>query len=165
MRDPIRICFVCLGNIVRSPLAENLFAQLTQQKGVAENYVVDSAGTGGWHIGEPPDPRISRVAARHGITLRGQARQFRRDDFERYDLIIVMDRDIHDSLFKMAPSEKARAKITMLREYDPLGTPRADVPDPYYGGLGGFEEVYQIVERSCRGLLVSLENEKRASNL
>ncbi len=155
-----RILFVCLGNIVRSPLAENLFRRLTQQAGVGHKYEADSAGTGSWHVGEPPDPRMVRVAAQHGLQYGGRARQFKREDFERFDLIIAMDIDNRAFLFNKARTAEEQAKIHLLREFDPEGGPNASVPDPYYGGPDGFETVYQIVERSCKGLLEQLEKER-----
>ncbi len=155
-----RILFVCLGNIVRSPLAENLFRHLAQQAGVNHKYEVDSAGTGSWHVGEPPDPRMVRVAAGHGLQYGGRARQFKRSDFEHFDLIIAMDTDNRAYLFNKARTAEEQAKIHLLREFDPQGGPDVSVPDPYYGGSDGFETVYDIVERSCRGLLEALEKER-----
>ena len=152
-----RLCFVCLGNIVRSPLAENLFLHLAEQQGVAHKYQADSAGTSSWHIGESPDTRMRRVAARHGLSYSGRARQFQESDLDRFDLVLAMDRNNYAELLRQARSDQQRKKIRLLREFDPLGGPRAEVPDPYYGGLDGFEETYQVVERSCRGLLDALE--------
>ena len=157
MSEKTRICFVCLGNIVRSPLAENMFRHLAEQAGVGHKYMVDSAGTGGWHVGEPPDARMRRVAAAHGFRYDGRARQFRPADFDRFDWIIAMDASNRADLRRMARSDAQRAKIRLLREFDPLGGPDAPVPDPYYGGIDGFEEVFQIVQRSCKGLLEALE--------
>lgn len=158
LSEKTSICFVCLGNIVRSPLAENIFRHLSEQSGVAEAYMVDSAGTSRYHIGEPPDERMRRVAARHGLRYDGRARQFQRQDFERFDWIIAMDPDNRADLERVAPVETSRAKIRLLRAFDPQGSPQAGVPDPYYGGIDGFEEVYGIVERSCRGLLAALQS-------
>lgn len=152
-----QICFVCLGNIVRSPLAESLFLHLAEQAGVAHKYEADSAGTGPWHVGESPDPRMRRVAARHGLSYKGRARQFQRQDLESFDLILAMDQDNYGELLQMAVSDDQRQKIHLLREFDPQGGPRAVVPDPYYGGIDGFEETYQVIERSCFGLLQALE--------
>jgi protein-tyrosine phosphatase len=157
MTEPKRILFVCLGNIVRSPLAENMFLHLADQAGLGEKYMADSAGTGGWHAGEQPDSRMRRVAADHGFEYSGRARQFERRDFDRFDLIVAMDRNNRSDLLGIARSEADRARIRLMREFDPLGGPNADVPDPYYGGIDGFEKVYRIVERACRGLLESLE--------
>ena len=153
---PQRILFVCLGNIVRSPLAENMFRHLAEQAGLADRYEVDSAGTGGWHVGERPDRRMRQVAARHGFRYDGRARQFQQSDFDHFDLIIAMDAQNRADLRRLARSPEDEAKIHTLREFDPHGGPTAPVPDPYYGGIDGFEEVYTIVERSCRGLLDAL---------
>lgn len=157
MSSITRICFVCLGNIVRSPLAENLFLYLSELAGVAEKYVVDSAGTGAWHSGESPDLRMRRVAKRHGLDYDGRARQYRPADFDRFDLIVVMDMENRANLMRLARSQEHREKIHLLREFDPFGGQQVSVPDPYYGGREGFEEVYQIIERSCRELLTTLE--------
>ncbi len=153
-----RILFVCLGNIVRSPLAENMFRHLSTQAGVADQYEVDSAGTGGWHIGESPDARMRRVAADRGLVYDGHARQFSSRDFNRFDWIIAMDQDNQAHLSHQARNQGEREKIRLMREFDPLGGKNAEVPDPYYGGLRGFEEVYEIIERSCRGLLEALQS-------
>ncbi len=161
MSQRIRICFVCLGNIIRSPLAKNIFLTLIDKEGVSDHYEVDSAGTGDWHIGEPPDPRMQRVAARHGLVYTCRARQFRRRDFDAFDLILVMEEDNRQELLQLRPTPEQQAKIHLLREFDPQGGPNIPVPDPYYGGSEGFEEVYLVVERACQGLLDTLE-EKRA---
>lgn len=157
MTDVTRICFVCLGNIVRSPLAENLFIHLANQAGVAHLYHVDSAGTSAYHVGERPDSRMRRVAASNGLVYDGRARQFSRRDFQRFDLIIAMDTDNLYNLERMAPSKSDLEKIHLMRAFDPSGSPTASVPDPYYGGVAGFEETYKIVERSSQGLLDALE--------
>jgi protein-tyrosine phosphatase len=151
-----KICFVCLGNIVRSPLAENLFRDKAHQRGVSERYVVDSAGIGAWHIGESPDIRMRQIAASHGFEYDGRARQFRREDFDEFDLIIAMDLENYNDLMRLAESDENKNKIRLLREFDPSGSINAGVPDPYYGGIQGFEETYQIVERSVSGLLDAL---------
>ncbi|MEZ6186611.1 MAG: low molecular weight protein-tyrosine-phosphatase [Planctomycetota bacterium] len=147
-----RILFVCLGNICRSPLGEGVCRHLAEELGVEVE--VDSAGTAAYHAGEAPDPRSHSVAAKHGVSLAGQkARQVAAQDFERFDLILAMDaanlRDLRDRCPK-----GAKATLKLMRDYDPEGT--GDVPDPYYGGPGGFDTVYGMVERSCRALLESL---------
>lgn len=154
-----RICFVCLGNIVRSPLAKSLFVHLAHRAGVSHKYEVDSAGTSDWHIGEPPDLRMRRVAARYGLNYDGRARQFRREDFDRYDLIIVMDKDNREDLYLLNPTPEQKRKIHLLRRFDPQKGSDEDVPDPYYSGMGDFEQVYEIIERSVRGLLEALEGQ------
>jgi protein-tyrosine phosphatase len=136
-----------------------MFIHLADQAGVAHKYYVDSAGTSAWHVGERPDSRMRRVAARHGLKYDGRSRQFRSHEFRNFDLIMVMDNENLEDLFSMTASEVDRAKIHIIREYDPLGGQNAAVPDPYYGNILGFEETYQVIERSCKGLLESLEGE------
>jgi protein-tyrosine phosphatase len=153
-----RICFICLGNIVRSPLAENLFRFLVEQAGISEKYWVDSAGSSGWHIGEKPDRRMRRVAESHGFKYSGQARQFQSNDFSDFDYVIAMDTSNYSILSAMTKTSEQQEKIHLMREFDPQGGPNSSVPDPYYGGIDDFEDVFQIVKRSCQGLLESLEN-------
>lgn len=155
-----RICFVCLGNIVRSPLGENIFKHLAQQAGVADRYEVDSAGTGSWHVGESPDRRMRRVADQNGLKYDGRARQFKQGDFDKFDLIIAMDTENRTNLLRLAHTEQDSARIRLMREFDPQAGPNPSVPDPYYGGIDGFEKVFTIVERSCQGLLDSLESSR-----
>jgi protein-tyrosine phosphatase len=156
---PIRVLFVCLGNICRSPLAEGVFIHLAEQGGVAGRFEVDSAGTGDWHVGERPDARSVEVARKYGVTLPSRARQVTRADFDRFDYIVAMDRENLWDLERLAretPGSQARAKIHLLRVDDPdrgPGDDRHDVPDPYYGGPSGFEQVYQMVHRSAGALL------------
>ncbi len=151
-----RLLFVCLGNIIRSPLAERLFLDLAHQAGVADNFSVDSAGTGNWHSGESPDPRMVETAKQHGIALGGTARQVRPKDLDEFDLILAMDGDNRAGLLQLARAPEQRGKIRMLREFDPQRDD-LEVPDPWYGGRGDFEQTYQIIERSVRGLLEALE--------
>lgn len=160
MAEVKQICFVCLGNIVRSPLAEHLFTHLAEQRGVGNRYQSSSAGCGDWHVGEEPDSRMRRVAAQRGLVYTGSACQFQRSDFDRRDLILAMDLENRNHLRSLARSQDDLDKIHMLREYDPQGGPNQSVPDPYYGGIDGFKLVYEVIERSVGGLLDSLENEK-----
>ncbi len=153
---PTHICFVCLGNICRSPLAEGVFKRLAAQAGLDGRFHVESAGMGAWHVGEPPDPRSQSVALAHGVRLDSTARQFKAGDFARFDRVIALDADIAADLRRLAPGEAERRKIHLLREYDPQARGDLDVPDPYYGGRADFERVYQMIERSCRGLLEAL---------
>ncbi|HSO27919.1 MAG TPA: low molecular weight protein-tyrosine-phosphatase [Anaerolineales bacterium] len=157
MTEKKRVLFVCLGNIVRSPLAENMFRHIAEQKGVADKYEVASAGTGGWHVGESPDVRMRRVAAQRGLHYDGRGKQVQPADLETYDLIIAMDTENAESLRRLARPEQ-REKIHLMREFDPQGGPKASVPDPYYGGIDGFEKVYDIVARASAGLLDALES-------
>jgi protein-tyrosine phosphatase len=149
----VRVCFVCLGNICRSPTAEGVMRAAVARAGLTDRVTLDSAGTGGWHVGELPDPRTRAAALRRGITLDHRARQFRRDDFARFDLVVAMDVTNRRALLAMAPDEAARAKVVLLRSYDTAAAPDAEVPDPYYGEHDGFEAVLDICEAACAGLL------------
>jgi protein-tyrosine phosphatase len=153
----MRICFVCQGNIIRSPLAENIFRVICQTQGLDSKYHLESAGTSAYHIGEPPDYRMRKIAKKHGLEYSGRASQFLKDDLNRFDLIITMDKANYQILTRMAESKEEIDRIRMMREFDPLGTDSQDVPDPYYGGLSGFEETFEIVQRSCQGLFDTLE--------
>lgn len=157
MAEVTRILFVCLGNIVRSPLAENMFAHLIDEAGLTSKYQVDSAGTAGYHIGESPDSRMVRVAKEYGLKYSGRARQFRQQDFDLFDLIIAMDSSNRSNILSLARNPQDESKVHLMREFDPEGSPSDPVPDPYYGGLDGFHNVYHIVERSCKNMLQALE--------
>lgn len=152
-----RICFVCQGNIIRSPLAKNLFIKMAEEAGLAGRFEVDSAGTDDYHVGQSPDGRMQRVAARHGLTYDGRARQFQYPDLDYFDLILAMDTANRSDLRSLADTPQQRARIHLLREFDPKGGAGVSVPDPYYGSADGFEEVYQVIERSVRGLIEALE--------
>jgi len=153
---PVSVLFVCLGNICRSPLAEGIFAALAKERGVEGEFHVDSAGTAAYHCGEPADSRSAAVAADHGIRLTGVARQVTPRDFERFDIIVAMDRSNRRSLERLRRRVRGGlAEIVMMRDYDP-GARDPDVPDPYYGGPEGFERVFRILERACSGLLDEL---------
>ena len=162
MSGPVRVLFVCLGNICRSPLAEGVFRHLAKARGLAGAYEVDSAGTGAWHVGEPPDPRSAEVARRHGVELAGAARQVVADDFERFDWILAMDRANLRDLAALRGAN-GRAQLRLFREFDPEGGER-DVPDPYYGGPGGFEKVFEMVRRTSEALLEELERARTAGS-
>jgi len=151
-----RLLFVCLGNIIRSPLAENLFRYQAEQARVDGNYSVDSAGTAAYHVGEPPDSRMQRTAESHGVSDGGTARQVQKSDFDEFDWIVAMDRQNRRDLLQIAGTPEKQAKIRLMREFDPEQDD-PDIPDPYYGGAEGFENTYQIVERSVHGLLEALE--------
>ncbi|MEJ2510384.1 MAG: low molecular weight phosphotyrosine protein phosphatase [Anaerolineales bacterium] len=157
MNDKTRILFVCLGNIIRSPLAEHMFAHLAEKAGVADKYFVDSAGTSAYHIGEQPDSRMRRVAAQNGLQYDGRAKQFQEDDYDRFDFIIPQDQDNLRNLRWLARGPADEAKLFTMRTFDPLGSSNDGVPDPYYGGADGFQTTFEIVRRSCQGLLDALE--------
>jgi protein-tyrosine phosphatase len=151
----VRILFVCLGNICRSPTAEGVMKGLVADAGLEETIELDSAGTGGWHVGEPPDMRATEAARRRGIVLEGQARQVCPEDFERFDLMVAMDRSNERTLRGLAPDETARRKICLLRAFDGASAELDDleVPDPYYEGPHGFDVVLDQVQVACAGLL------------
>jgi protein-tyrosine phosphatase len=127
----MRILFVCMGNICRSPTAEGVMRRLLEEEGLADRVEIESAGTGGWHVGEPPDERATLAARRRGVTLDGAARQVRPSDFRDFDLVIAMDRSNLRELLALAPEEDAAEKVRLLREFDPASSGDLDVPDPY----------------------------------
>jgi len=148
-----RILFVCQGNICRSPVAEGVFNHLAKQEGVEGEIRADSAGTISFHSGEPPDQRMSEAAAAHGVTLSGAARQFIVPDFQRYDLILTMDSHNYRDVQSVAESAEEREKVKRFLSFDDASPQGASVPDPYYGGRKGFENVYLMVERTCKSIL------------
>ena len=154
----MRILFVCLGNICRSPTAEGVMRHVLREEGLEDRIEVDSAGTGGWHVGAPPDERATAAARNRSIVLEGAARKFSPADFGEFDLILAMDEENRRDLLALAPGDEARAKVRMLREFDRAseGDRDLDVPDPYYGGDEGFEHVLDLVEAATRGLVEEL---------
>ena len=149
----VAVSFVCTGNICRSPTAEAVMRHLVQEAGLDGAIEIDSAGTGAWHVGEARDERSRSVGQRRGMPLAGVARQFGRSDFARFDYVLALDRENLANLLRLAPDAHARAKLHLLREFDPASPPHSDVPDPYYGNIDGFERVFEICEAACRGLL------------
>jgi protein-tyrosine phosphatase len=158
----VRILFVCLGNICRSPTAEAVLRELAAREAPELSLEVDSAGTADYHAGQPPDPRTRAAAARRGYDLSSlRARTVESADFERFDLILAMDRDNLKALRRRAPSH-AHERLRLFLEFSPDAAPE-DVPDPYYGGPNGFEEVLDLVEAATRGLLKHLRQRSRAA--
>jgi len=159
-RAEMSVLFVCLGNICRSPTAEGVFRKLLEDAGLHERIAVDSAGTGSWHIGSPPDPRAAKAAAARGFDLSYiRARQVAVADFERFDLIVAMDQENLADLRSAAPTE-GRARLSLLLEYAPACR-ASDVPDPYYGGRNGFEQVLDLVTEACAGLVEDIRRKLR----
>lgn len=151
---PRSLLFVCTGNICRSPTAEGVMRQRLAQAGLADAVRVDSAGTHGYHVGDAPDPRAIRAAAARGVDIAGlRARKVAAADFERFDLILALDRGHYDALHRQAPAQ-ARHKVRLLLDFAPAHTaPGGDVPDPYYDDLAAFEHVLDLVEAAADGLL------------
>lgn len=155
----MRICFVCLGNICRSPTAHGVMEKLVAEAGLGDRIALDSAGTGSWHVGELPDERSREHAVRRGYQLTHRARQFVASDFARFDLVLAMDRSNLAHLERLAAAYRANSPgaplpaIELLRSFDAAAPPHAEVPDPYAGDGDDFERVLDICERACRGVL------------
>jgi protein-tyrosine phosphatase len=154
-----RVCFVCTGNICRSPMAESVFRARTAEAGLDGVVEVDSAGTGGWHEGDGADPRTVSVLEEHGYDGAHTARQFQSSWFSRLDLVIALDTGHLKALRRLAPTPEDAAKVRLLRSYDPAAGDDLDVPDPYYGGLDGFEECLEMVEAASEGLLAAVREQ------
>lgn len=153
---PNRILMVCLGNICRSPTAEGVLRHLAAKEAPHLAIEVDSAGTGDYHLGAPPDPRSRRAALRRGVDIGGlRARQVTQQDFSRFDLILAMDRENLRDLQAMRPAGSSAA-LKLLLDFVP-GSAMREVPDPYYGDADAFEKVLDLTEAGARGLLASLE--------
>lgn len=151
-----RVCFVCTGNICRSPMAESVFRARVEEAGLDSQVEVDSAGTGGWHEGDGADPRTVSVLEEHGYGSEHTARQFQDSWFARLDLVIALDSGHLKALRRLAPTAEDAAKVRLLRSYDPAAGDDLDVPDPYYGGVDGFEECLAMVEAASPGLLAAV---------
>ena len=157
MNSTVEVCFVCLGNICRSPLAQGVFEALVKQEGLQDRIIIGSAGTSHWHVGGPPDPRMQQTARQHGIHLNSRARQFQAADFKRMDLVLAMDQSNLSVLQQMRPGAELHDKLFLFRSFDPENNGDLEVPDPYYGGDKGFETVFQMIERTCPKVLQHLQ--------
>ncbi|MEU6094223.1 low molecular weight protein-tyrosine-phosphatase [Streptomyces sp. NPDC047079] len=151
-----RVCFVCTGNICRSPMAESVFRARVEEAGLGDLVEVDSAGTGGWHEGDGADPRTVAVLEENGYGSDHTARQFQLSWFSRLDLVIALDSGHLKALRRLAPTPEDEDKVRLLRSYDPAAGEDLDVPDPYYGGMDGFEECLEMVEAASPGLLAAV---------
>lgn len=151
-----RILFVCLGNICRSPAAEGIMRHMVHAAGLDSQFVIDSAGLGDWHVGQPPDRRMRQCGSRHGYRFDSLARQFCTDDFRRFDRILAMDTDNQRGLLRLARTAGQRAKVGMLADYMTQHPGCRVIPDPYYGDTADFERAVALIEDACRGLLAEL---------
>ena len=154
--NPYKIVFVCLGNICRSPTAEGIFQHLVNERGLQPYFYIDSAGTSAYHIGEPANSKSRQVAERHGVKLQSRARKFEPEDLEEFDLILAMDRENYDNLKQLDQNDEYSDKILLMRDFDPQPG-NGEVPDPYFGGMDGFQNVFEILRRSSKELLDELE--------
>ena len=158
-KHDVSVLFVCLGNICRSPLGEGVLADRLEEADLSDRVHVDSAGTGTWHQGEPPDPRSADVAMRHGISLRGRARRVRSEDFHEFDYIFAMDRSNLRDLHDLESQADGGALLKLFREFDPHRDGDLDVPDPYYGGADGFDLMFEMIDRTCKAFVEHLISE------
>lgn len=154
--DPYKLVFVCLGNICRSPTAEGLFIHKVNQAGLENYFYIDSAGTAAYHVGESANSKSQATANKHGVHLPSKARKFEYADFEEFDLILAMDSENLSNIRELDRKNKFSEKIKMMREFDP-DPGNGEVPDPYYGGQEGFENVFRVLDRSTEALLQELK--------
>jgi protein-tyrosine phosphatase len=148
----VKVLFVCMGNICRSPTAQGVFRSLVQKAGLDKQILTDSAGTHAYHIGEAPDPRSAQTAKRHHVMIDDlRARKVQKEDFDEFDYIIAMDQDNYHNLQTLSSSQH-QEKLHLLMDFAPF-LPYREVPDPYYGGPGGFDKVFDMIEAACKGLL------------
>lgn len=159
--DPYKIIFVCLGNICRSPTAEGVFQHLVKQTGHELYFEIDSAGTGAWHTGQPANSKSRAVAQERGVELHSIARKLVHSDLEYFDMIVAMDFNNREDILSMSNRSDLHEKVILLREFDP-DPDDGQVPDPYYGGMDGFNDVFDIVNRSCDELLNFLKHDIRS---
>jgi protein-tyrosine phosphatase len=154
--NPFKLCFVCLGNICRSPTAEGIMQHLVNERSLEAYFEIDSAGTSAYHAGESANVHSQNIANRRGIQLHSKSRQLEIPDLDYFDLILAMDLTNEANICHLAGNNTYQQKIKLLREYDPVSGGK-EVPDPYEGGLKGFENVFDIIRRCCKNLLDELE--------
>jgi len=154
--NPFKLVFVCLGNICRSPTAEGIFIHKVKNHNLENFFYIDSAGTAAYHVGESANSKSQTTANKRGIHLPSKARKFEYVDLEEFDLILAMDSENYRNILDLDSKDKYGHKVKMMREYDPQPDMK-DVPDPYYGGMDGFENVFNVLERSSEQLLVELK--------
>ncbi|MBT6718802.1 MAG: low molecular weight phosphotyrosine protein phosphatase [Nitrospina sp.] len=157
MNKTLSVCFVCHGNICRSPLAQGVMESLVKQEDLGKTILVSSAGVSGWHVGEPPDTRMQDTAQQNGISLNSLGRHFQSHDFKQMDLVLAMDHSNLNTLKSLRPIAETQDKLYLFRSFDPQNNGDLEVPDPYYGGDKGFQLVYEMVERTCPKILEHLK--------
>ncbi len=154
--NPYKILFICLGNICRSPTAEGVFQHEVDEAGLSDYFEIDSAGTSAWHEGEPANSKTRSIAEQHGVKLHSRARQVKGSDTGYFDLLVAMDESNMDNMQHLIHTGENQKKMIKMRDFDPQPED-GNVPDPYYGGISGFENVFQIVKRSSLSLLDTLK--------
>jgi protein-tyrosine phosphatase len=154
----IKVLFVCLGNICRSPLAEAIFKHKVRERGLEEQIFSDSCGTANYHIGDRPDPRTIANAEKNGVQIDHCGRQLSASDIAAFDYVLAMDSSNFMNIHRLVNDEKHKPKIQMMRDYDPKG--KGDVPDPYYGSEKNFQEVFEILDRTLDAFLDKLKKGK-----
>jgi protein-tyrosine phosphatase len=155
--DKVKVLFVCLGNICRSPLAEAIFKHKISERGLDKFIEADSCGTSNYHIGDQPDPRTIANAKQNGVAINHCGRQFCEEDFKKFDYILAMDKSNYNNILRLPSSSQFSTKVKMMRDFDPVA--KGEVPDPYYGGEKGFQEVFDILSRSIDKFVERLEQE------
>ena len=150
------ILFICLGNICRSPAADGIMRHLVSERGLDGEFLIDSAGIGSWHVSQLPDHRMRRQGERHGYYFDHRARQFSAADFDRFDLVVVMDQENFYDVSRQARTDADRRKIVRMSDYLQHHPGQSTIPDPYYGGERDFEYVIELLEDACAGLLQKL---------
>ena len=159
MPQPYKVLFVCMGNICRSPAGECIFRSFVEEAGLEESIEIDSAGTIGFHEGNPPDSRMKATGKRRGYSIVGAARQIKPADFAAFDLIVTMDNENYHNVMRIKPSGETRATVKPFCEFCTEHS-EEEVPDPYYGGAAGFEHVIDLLEDGCRSILAHAQNSK-----
>lgn len=161
MDKPVQLLFVCLGNICRSPTAEAVMSALLEKHGYGDSVAIDSAGTGSWHVGAEADVRSREAASQRGINITSRARKVVVGDFDKFDYVLAMDHSNRDDLLELAPTKEAAERVHLFRSFDPYAPEDAEVPDPYYGGSNGFEDVLDMCQAAAEGLLEHLQGQHK----